>query len=137
MADRITKERRSWNMSRIKGKDTKPEIILRSLLHKAGFRFRLHSTELPGKPDIVLKRYKTVIFLHGCFWHRHKNCKFAYFPKSKVDFWTKKFDSNIQRDRKVSNQLKKLGWRQMVVWECEIKDVAVLKKKMGAFFRAS
>ncbi|MBU1162905.1 MAG: DNA mismatch endonuclease Vsr, partial [Proteobacteria bacterium] len=85
--DIISKEKRSWNMSRIRGKDTKPEIIVRSMLHRMGYRFRLHRKDLPGKPDIVLPKYKTVIFVHGCFWHRHKGCKYAYTPKSRVKFW--------------------------------------------------
>ncbi len=134
--DSLTQEHRSWNMSRIRGKDTKPEMATRSLLHGMGYRFRLKNSEIPGKPDIILPRYKAVIFVHGCFWHRHPGCKYAYMPKSRKDFWEKKFHSNIQRDREVTAQLKKLGWRQMVVWECEIKDADTLKKKIKAFFRA-
>ena len=120
MADRISKEHRSWNMSRIRSKNTKPELIVRSMLHSAGFRFRLHVKELPGKPDIVLPKYKTVIFVHGCFWHRHEGCRFAYVPKSRTEFWSKKFEANIQKHQNVFEQLKELGWKVSVIWECEV-----------------
>ena len=120
MADRITKEHRSWNMSRIKGSDTKPEKILRSALHRAGFRFRLHDKRLPGKPDIVLKKYNAVIFVHGCFWHRHKGCDKAYTPKSNIDFWEEKFRRNIERDKQKSKELSEQGWEVLTIWECEI-----------------
>jgi DNA mismatch endonuclease, patch repair protein len=126
MVDIISKEKRSWNMSRIKSKDTKPEKIVRSLLYRMGYRFRLHITDLPGKPDIVLPKYRTVMFVHGCFWHRHKGCKYAYNPKSRIDFWEKKFEGNIERDRKQQGALKKLGWEVIVIWECQIKDVKYL-----------
>jgi DNA mismatch endonuclease (patch repair protein) len=109
-------------MSRIKGKDTKPEKIVRSILHKAGFRFRLNRKDLPGKPDIVLPKYKSVILVHGCFWHRHPRCKYAYTPKSRVTFWQKKFSENIERDKFVKRELRKMGWRTIVVWECELKN---------------
>ncbi|WP_090699177.1 very short patch repair endonuclease [Nitrosomonas aestuarii] len=121
MTDILSKEKRSWNMSLIKGKDTKPEIILRSMLHRSGFRFRLHDKKLPGKPDIVLPRYNTVIFINGCFWHRHENCKYAYTPKSRQDFWNKKFQATLLRDTKKEKQLKDAGWNVVTIWECEIK----------------
>src|SRR5687767_12852388 len=98
MVDSISAEHRSWNMSRIKGKNTKPEIILRSLLHKSGFRFRLHSKNLPGKPDIVFPKHRMAIFVNGCFWHRHENCKYCYTPKSRNEFWNSKFQRTIERD---------------------------------------
>lgn len=120
--DSLSKEKRSWNMSRIKGKDTKPELIVRSLLHSMGYRYRLHQKSLPGKPDLVLKKYRTVIFVHGCFWHRHEDCRYAYNPKSKVDFWEKKFQKNIERDRIKTEQLKESGWSVLVIWECETKN---------------
>jgi DNA mismatch endonuclease (patch repair protein) len=122
MADTLTKEKRSWNMSRIKGKDTKPELLLRSMLHKEGFRFRIHDKNLPGKPDIVLPRYHTVIFVNGCFWHRHSGCKYAYTPKSRQDFWSKKFEGTIQRDVEKENKLKSMGWKVLTAWECELKQ---------------
>ena len=121
--DILTKEKRSWNMSRIRCKDTKPEKIVRSVLHKNGFRFRLNRKDLPGKPDIVLPKYKSVIFVHGCFWHRHPRCKFAYNPKSRETFWQKKFSENVERDRFVKKELRKMEWKVIVVWECELKNV--------------
>ena len=120
--DRLTKEHRSWNMSRIKGANTKPEVRVRSILHRMGYRFRLHRKDLPGKPDIVLPKYETVLFVHGCFWHRHSECRFAYTPKSRVAFWKKKFLRNVERHHEVEEQLTELGWRVIVVWECETKD---------------
>lgn len=113
-------------MSRIRSKDTKPELIVRSMLHRMGYRFRLHRKGLPGKPDIVLPRHKTVIFVHGCYWHRHPGCKYAYHPKSRVDFWEKKFRENVERDTKARAALEALGWRVLVVWECEAVDQAAL-----------
>jgi DNA mismatch endonuclease, patch repair protein len=120
--DIICKEKRSWNMSRIRSSNTKPELIIRSLLHRLGYRFRLHRKELPGKPDIVLPKYNTVIFVNGCFWHRHKGCKYTYNPKSKIDFWEKKFRENINRDRQNRKALKKLGWNIVVIWECQVRN---------------
>lgn len=121
MTDTLTPEQRSWNMSRIKGKDTKPEVLVRSMLHRAGYRFRKNVKDLPGKPDIVLPRYKTVIFVHGCFWHRHKGCKEATTPKSNIEFWQKKFERNVANDKKHARQLRSLGWRVLTVWSCELK----------------
>jgi DNA mismatch endonuclease (patch repair protein) len=129
--DKISREHRSWNMSRIKGKDTKPELIVRSLLHKMGFRFRLNGKVsrkyhpkgiLPGKPDIVLAKYKTVIFVHGCFWHRHKGCKRSNIPKTNTEYWMKKISDNEQRDEINSALLKKAGWQVIIIWECEINS---------------
>lgn len=106
-------------MSRIRGKDTRPELRVRSALHRLGYRFRLNRRDLPGKPDIVLPRHQTVIFVHGCFWHRHPGCRFAYTPKSRVEFWQTKFQRNVERHREVEEELQTLGWRVLVVWECE------------------
>ena len=119
--DRLTPERRSWNMSRIKGRDTGPELRLRSLLHRAGFRFRLHARDLPGKPDIVLPKYHTVIFVHGCFWHRHEGCRNATTPSTRAEFWQAKFDGNVDRDNRNRAALEAAGWTVMTVWECELK----------------
>lgn len=124
--DRLTKEHRSWNMSRIKGKNTKPELIVRKMMHEMGYRFRLHRQDLPGCPDIVLPKYGTVIFVHGCYWHRHKGCRLTYIPKSRVEFWTEKFEGNVERDRKHRDELKKLGWNVGVIWECETQDHHIL-----------
>jgi len=122
MTDNISISRRSWNMSQIKGSNTKPELIVRSFLHKNGLRFRINDKNLPGKPDIVLKKYQTVIFVDGCFWHRHKGCKYAYNPKSREDFWQKKFKDNIERDNKINNLYARLPWRLIRIWECEINE---------------
>ena len=109
-------------MSRIKSKDTAPEMRVRSALHRAGYRFRLHVKYLPGKPDIVLPKYKTVIFVHGCFWHRHKGCSNATMPSTNQEFWKEKFKRNVERDKCEQAELKKLGWKTIVVWECKINQ---------------
>jgi DNA mismatch endonuclease (patch repair protein) len=116
-------------MSKVRSKNTKPEKIVRSMLFSMGFRFRINRKDLPGRPDIVLPRYKTVIFVHGCFWHRH-NCKDATMPKSNTDFWEKKFSANVERDKKVKSELVALGWKVITVWECELKDLEILKLKL-------
>ncbi len=129
--DTISKEHRSWNMSRIKSSNTKPEMIVRSLLHSMGYRFRLNGKVakkyhakgvLPGKPDIVLAKYKTVIFVHGCFWHRHEGCKFAYTPKTRTEFWENKLNENKNRDLQKKKQLEESDWSIKIIWECETKD---------------
>ncbi len=120
--DRLVAEKRSWNMSRISGRNTKPELEVRHLLHRLGYRFRLHRHDLPGTPDIVLPKYRTVIFVHGCFWHRHADCRYAYMPKSNVDFWNKKFSANVKRDAKVHRSLEQAGWQVVIVWECQLRD---------------
>lgn len=119
-------------MSRIRGKDTKPEVMLRSMLHKAGLRFRIHDKKLPGKPDVVLPRYKVVIFVNGCFWHRHDGCKYAYNPKSRQEFWQDKFSKTVIRDQEKTEKLQKKGWRVLTVWECELNRSprSVLKKSV-------
>jgi len=134
MVDRITKEHRSWNMSRIRSKDTSPEKRVRSFLHRTGFRFRLHVKNLPGSPDIVLPKYQTTIFVHGCYWHRHPGCKFAYTPKTHVDFWENKFKQNVERDKKKEKSLTKAGWDVLTVWECETKDDLTLEKVLHPLF---
>lgn len=132
--DKISPEKRSWNMSRIKNKDTKPEILVRSLLHKLGYRFRINRKDLIGCPDIVLPRYNKIIFVHGCFWHRHKGCKYAYSPKSRQDFWITKFEKNIKRDQEVFNSLVELGWDVHVIWECETKSESYLETRIKDIF---
>lgn len=127
MADKHSKEVRSYNMSRIKGKNTKPEMLVRKYLHANGFRYRLHSKNLPGKPDIVLQKYKTVIFVNGCFWHGHSDCKYFIVPKTNTDFWMNKITGNITNDSKVIQALKKFGWKVIIVWECELKNNKVEK----------
>jgi len=113
-------------MSRIRSKDTAPEKRVRSFLHNAGFRFRLHVKELPGSPDIVLPKYRTVIFVHGCYWHRHPGCKFAYTPKTRIEFWQNKFTQNVERDLKKESLLKQAGWDVLIVWECSTKEAGKL-----------
>ena len=122
MADVHTKEIRSYNMSRIKGKNTKPEEIVRKNLFSRGFRYRKNDPRLPGKPDIVLPKYKTVIFVNGCFWHHHAGCRYFVWPKSNVAFWKEKINRNVQRDKDKQDQLRELGWHIIVVWECDIKQ---------------
>ena len=122
-------------MSRIKGKDTKPEKIVRSILHRKGLRFRLNRKDLPGRPDIVLPKYKTVLLVHGCFWHRHPRCKYAYNPKSRVSFWQKKFSENIERDKSVKKELRKKGWKVIVVWECKTKNPEILEQDVNKIIK--
>ena len=132
MADSLTKEQRSWNMSQIKGSNTKPEILVRSYLHKKGFRFRLHDKKLPGKPDIVLKKYMTAIFVDGCYWHRHQGCKLAYNPKSRQEFWQSKFENNVRRDQEVNRLFENIPWNIVRIWQCEVneKSMTELAKKI-------
>lgn len=119
--DIVSREKRSQMMAGIKSKNTRPEKTIRSLLHGLGFRFRVQRKDLPGKPDIVLPKYKTVIFIHGCFWHQHSGCKYAYMPKSNAEFWAKKLDGNVIRDSGIQKKLAAMGWRIIVIWECEVK----------------
>lgn len=121
MVDVVDAATRSRMMSGIRGKNTKPEIHVRSLLHREGLRFRLHSS-LPGKPDLVFPKYGAVVFVHGCFWHRHAGCRYATTPSSNVEFWQAKFDANVARDKRVNRQLRKDGWRVFVVWACQTGD---------------
>ena len=118
--DRISPEKRRWNMSRIRSNDTKPELMVRSFLFQRGFRFRLHVKNLPGHPDIVLPKYRTVVEVRGCFWHRHPGCKKTTTPSTHADFWQRKFTDNIARDQRIEAELRKLGWRIIVIWECEV-----------------
>lgn len=120
MVDRLTPERRSWNMSRIRGKDTGPERQLRSMIHRAGFRYRLHAADLPGRPDIVLKKFSTAIFVNGCYWHRHPGCRKATTPTTRTEFWQAKFSATVERDIRKTAELMAAGWRVLTVWECEI-----------------
>ncbi len=131
--DIFSKEKRSWNMSRIRSTDTKPEVLVRSFLHKNGFRFRLHVKKLPGHPDIVLPKYKTVVEVRGCFWHRHPKCKLTTMPSSNTEFWKTKFQRNVERDKKHTKDLKKLGWHLIIVWECETTKKKFPPKELADF----
>ena len=128
--DRLTAERRSWNMSRIKSRDTGPERRVRSVLHRLGFRFSLRRQDLPGRPDIVLVRRETAMFVHGCFWHRHKNCRNSVLPKTRRDFWLAKLNGNVERDKRNVIALKEQGWKVLTVWECEVEDELKLSRKL-------
>lgn len=136
MTDNLTKEKRSWNMSRIRSQNTKPERLVRSYLHKRGLRFRLNGKVskkiypngiLPGKPDIVLSKYKTVVFIHGCFWHQHNGCKKSHLPKSNTKYWKEKLEKNIRRDIRIMNQLEDIGFTVLIIWECETNNTENLK----------
>lgn len=131
--DIVPPEKRSRMMAGIKGKNTKPELVVRKLVHGMGLRYRLHRKDLPGSPDLVFSRLKKVIFVHGCFWHRHPGCKFAYTPKSNVPFWLNKLESNMRRDALTLTALDTLGWRALIVWECEVSDLAALNRKVRLF----
>ena len=121
--DCLTPEQRKRNMSAIKGRDTKPEILLRKLLHSLGYRFRIQRKDLPGRPDIVLPKYKIAIFVNGCFWHRHEGCKLASTPSTNSEFWEKKFAANVERDARNYAALKAHGWHVVIIWECEVKEI--------------
>jgi DNA mismatch endonuclease (patch repair protein) len=131
--DIFNKTKRSWIMSRIKSSDTKPEIKIRSIVHRLGFRFRKNKPGLSGSPDIVLSRHHKVIFVHGCFWHGHAKCKRASRPSSNRAFWRKKLDTNIARDKRNIRQLKQQGWKVLVIWECEIKNEKRILTKLHQF----
>jgi DNA mismatch endonuclease (patch repair protein) len=128
--DRIDRKRRSWNMSRIRGRDTGPELAVRSILHAHGLRFRLHGKGLPGRPDIVLPRHRVAVFVHGCFWHRHPRCKYAYSPRTRKEFWHQKFQATVRRDAAAIRALRKLGWRPVIVWECEVAHSSRILRKV-------
>jgi DNA mismatch endonuclease (patch repair protein) len=124
-------------MSRVKGWDTTTELTVRRCLHKLGYRFRLHLNDLPGKPDIVLPKHKAVIFVHGCFWHGHPGCPKASRPKTNDNFWNKKIDQNIQRDKQVKELLESMGWKILLLWQCQIKDTVFLEKSLVDFLKGA
>ena len=133
--DTLTKEERSARMGLVRSKDTKPELRVRSIVHRAGYRFRLHRRDLPGSPDLVFPSRKKVIFVHGCFWHAHPNpnCKRARIPKTRVEFWKDKFSKNRARDAKTLDELRSLGWKALTLWECELTSDAVIEKRVREF----
>jgi DNA mismatch endonuclease (patch repair protein) len=123
-------------MSRIRGRDTEPEKAVRSMLRRMGYKLRLYAKDLPGRPDIVLPRRKTAVFVHGCFWHRHPRCKNAYTPKSRVAFWERKFSENVERDKVVRQHLRQTGWKRVVIWECQTPDAARLRRSLSNLLRS-
>lgn len=132
MPDIVDQATRSRMMSGIRGKDTQPELAVRRFLHRRGFRYRVHDRRLPGRPDVVLPRYRTVVFVHGCFWHQHSGCRFATTPDSNAAFWQHKLSGNQMRDARHQEQLRQLGWRVLIVWECQVGDLAWLPTAVRA-----
>lgn len=133
--DSLTPAERSRQMATVKSKNTKPELIVRKLVFSLGYRYRLHAKRLPGKPDIFFTGRKKAIFVHGCFWHRHPKCHLARLPKSKLDFWLPKLDGNKKRDKIKIKSLMELGWQPLIIWECELKDISSLSKRIKLFMR--
>ena len=133
MADIMSSKDRSLCMSKIKGRNTKPEIKVRKILYKLGYRYRLHRKDIPGNPDIAFISRKKVIFIHGCFWHRHAGCKYAYTPKSNVEHWNKKFKENVDRDNKVLEELNDKGWNYLIIWECQLKNNENIPEMLKTF----
>jgi DNA mismatch endonuclease, patch repair protein len=133
VADRVTSSMRSLNMAAVGSKNTKPELIVRRIAYRLGYRYRLHEKDLPGKPDLVFRKRRKVIFVHGCFWHRHPDCSKASTPMTRTDFWRRKFDLNVERDRRTQTALEGQGWRILTVWECELKDPGALAKRLQSF----
>ena len=137
MVDSVDPTRRSEIMGRVRNKDTKPEMIVRRITHGLGYRYRLHYGKLPGRPDLVFPSRRKVIFVHGCFWHRHKGCRRATIPKTRTDSWIEKFEKNVARDRRVLSQLKKQGWKVLVIWECQTFKADRLEKRVRSFLEMS
>lgn len=135
MADTINPDRRSENMRRIKSKGMRPELTVRRLVHSMGYRFRLHVSDLPGKPDIVLTRKKKIIEVRGCFWHQHGKCVDSHIPKSRIQYWRPKLQGNQRRDKRNARALEALGWKIFVVWECEVQDLKRIKRDLSKFLR--
>ncbi len=133
--DTLTPEERSARMARVRGQDTKPELVVRRLAHRMGYRFRLHRNQLPGRPDLVFPSRRKVIFVHGCFWHRHPDqaCRLARLPKSRLDFWGPKLETNRKRDEVNLAHLAELGWSALVIWECQLRDAEALEARIGEF----
>jgi DNA mismatch endonuclease (patch repair protein) len=132
MTDIVDSRRRSAMMARVHGRDTAPELAVRRIAHRMGLRFRLHRKDLPGRPDLVFPKHRLAVFVHGCFWHRHEGCRYASTPKSRTAFWTAKFAANVVRDARQEAALKELGWRVLVIWQCEIRNEAAVERKLDA-----
>jgi DNA mismatch endonuclease, patch repair protein len=131
--DNVSPAKRSAMMASIRGKNTAPELVVRRVAHALGYRFRLHRRDLPGSPDLVFPRLRKAVQVHGCYWHRHANCRFAYVPKSNVRFWKRKFAANVERDRRAAERLEALGWESLVIWECETYDRARLRDRLESY----
>lgn len=131
--DTLTPAERSERMGRVRAKDTKPEMLVRRLVHGMGYRYRLHLRDLPGIPDLVFPSRGKIIFVHGCFWHRHGTCRYTRWPKSKLEFWKPKLEANRRRDQVNQRALRRMGWKVLVVWECQIDDIERLRDRLGAF----
>jgi DNA mismatch endonuclease (patch repair protein) len=131
--DHVDQAKRSLIMAAVHSKNTKPELVVRKLVFGMGYRYRLHSAKLPGKPDLVFPGRHKLIFVHGCFWHRHKGCRYATSPKTRVDFWEAKFDANVARDKRTNRELKELGWSVLTVWQCQLKEPEKLARKLNDF----
>lgn len=128
VSDSFGSEQRSWIMSRIRAEDTQPELVVRRFLHSRGFRYRLHDGRLPGKPDVSLPKYQTVVFVHGCFWHAHSGCKYFRMPKTREEYWRSKISRNVARDAEVAAALTRSGWTVLTVWECELRGAAAANR---------
>lgn len=134
--DSVSPTRRSEIMGCVRSRDTKPEMLVRRLIHSMGYRYRLHAKDLPGKPDLVFRPRRKLIFVHGCFWHRHPGCALARLPKSREDFWLKKLEANRQRDVKTDLALREMNWNVLTIWECELSDITMLKNRIREFLDA-
>lgn len=137
MTDIVDSKRRSELMAGIRGRDTVPELAVRRIAHRMGLRFRLHRKDLPGCPDLVFPKHRLVVFVHGCFWHRHQGCRYAYTPKSRVTFWTEKFAANVARDMRQEAALRTLGWQVLVIWECETGHRATVERRLSAWIQSA
>jgi DNA mismatch endonuclease (patch repair protein) len=133
--DHVAPEKRSLIMAAVRSKNTKPEMAVRRLVHGLGYRYRLHAKELPGHPDLAFPSRKKIVFVHGCFWHRHPRCRYATSPKTRVAFWNEKFEKNVARDRRDRRALKKAGWAVMIVWQCELKNLERLARRIDDFLK--
>jgi DNA mismatch endonuclease, patch repair protein len=132
VTDIVDAETRSRMMAAIRGRNTKPELVVRRFLHRCGLRFRVHSRTLPGRPDIALPKYKAIVNVHGCFWHRHSGCRYAYMPKTRLEFWTEKLRRNVERDGENDARLQNMGWNVLTIWECEVRDESLLRRLVTA-----
>ncbi len=136
MPERLSRAERSRNMSAVRSRNTQPEIAVRRIVHELGFRFRLHRYDLPGKPDLVFPRHRKIVLVHGCFWHRHEQCSRASTPATRQEFWQQKFATNVERDLRITYELRKLGWQVMVVWQCELRQMDLLRARLRTFLRS-